>query len=164
MDFLKDFGFQPILLFAQIVNFLILLLILKRFLYKPVLAMLEKRKQTIADSLKQAEEIEKRLAETKVEQEKLLSQASMKAQSYIDEAKEAAKEFQAKSFEETRVHMEATLIKAKETIEREREKMKSELQKELVGLVIETTSKVAGKILTVEDQKKLSQEIVKEIK
>src|SRR5437870_10658982 len=56
MEILKNFGFEPILFIAQIVNFVIIYLILKKFLYKPVLKLLKDRKQTIAGGLKQAEE------------------------------------------------------------------------------------------------------------
>ena len=56
MEILENFGLNPMLLIAQIVNFLIVLFILKKFLYKPVLEMLKKRQTTIKDGLKQAEE------------------------------------------------------------------------------------------------------------
>jgi len=82
MDFLKDFGVQPMLLAAQVVNFLILLFILKKLLYGPILKVLAERKKKIEDSLKNAEEIEKRLLQTEEEKEKVLEKASL-----LDEAK-----------------------------------------------------------------------------
>src|SRR3989338_593740 len=58
MDFLSDFGVQPILLAAQAVNFLVLLFILNKFLYKPVLKTLDQRKQKVSQSLKAAHDIQ----------------------------------------------------------------------------------------------------------
>ena len=68
---LSDFGVQPILLLAQIVNFLILLILLKKFLYKPILQVLEKRKETIDEATKQAAGI--------------IAEAHLKAQTDIEE-------------------------------------------------------------------------------
>ena len=73
MDILNQFGVQPILLAAQVVNFLILLFILKKFLYGPILKVLDSRKKTIEQSLKNAEEIERRLLETTEEKEKVMA-------------------------------------------------------------------------------------------
>ena len=65
MDILSQFGVKPILLAAQVVNFLILLFILKKFLYGPILKVLSERRKKIEDSLKNVEEIEKRYNEMK---------------------------------------------------------------------------------------------------
>ncbi|MBI2593944.1 F0F1 ATP synthase subunit B, partial [Candidatus Daviesbacteria bacterium] len=73
---LSDFGVQPVLLLAQIVNFLVLLWILNKLLYKPVLKVLEERKAKIEKGLKNAEEIEKRLAQTAEEEEKAILAAA----------------------------------------------------------------------------------------
>ena len=64
MEFLKEFGIQPTLLIAQIVNFLIILFILKKFFYKPIIKLLDDRKKKIEESLKNAELIEERLKQT----------------------------------------------------------------------------------------------------
>ena len=56
MEIIKNFGVEPVLLVAQIINFLIILFILKKFLYKPVLDTLKKREDSIKEGLKQAEE------------------------------------------------------------------------------------------------------------
>ena len=63
MDILENFGVEPVLLLAQIVNFAILLFILKRFLYKPILKVLEERKNKIETSMKQSEQIQKEFEE-----------------------------------------------------------------------------------------------------
>src|SRR3989344_4706705 len=87
MEILNQFGINPILLAAQVVNFLILLFILKKFLYKPILKVLEARKQKIEESLKNAEEIERKLLLTEEEKEKILAKTSLEAQKILDETK-----------------------------------------------------------------------------
>ena len=56
MEIINNFGLDPLLLGAQIVNFLIIFFILKRFAYKPVLDILKKREDSIKEGLRQAEE------------------------------------------------------------------------------------------------------------
>ena len=86
MEILNQFGVQPILLAAQVVNFFILLFLLKKFLYGPILKVLNERKKRIEDSLKNAEEIEKRLQETNEKIDQMLAKASKEGQEVIDEA------------------------------------------------------------------------------
>ena len=56
MEIIKNFGIDPLLLIAQIVNFLIIFYILKRFALKPILDILKKRENTIKEGLREAEE------------------------------------------------------------------------------------------------------------
>src|SRR3989338_3520624 len=86
MEIFNQFGVRLDLLAAQIVNFLLLLFILKRFLYKPILKVLQIRQQKIKDSLKNAAEIEKRLNAIAEEREKKLHEAGDAAQKIIDHA------------------------------------------------------------------------------
>jgi len=76
MEIFNQFGINPLLLLAQVVNFAVLLFILKRFLYKPILKVLEERKKRIEESLKNAEEIEKRLVETAELEEEILAKSA----------------------------------------------------------------------------------------
>ena len=77
MEILKNLGFDPVMLAAQIVNFLIILYLLKRFLYKPILEMLKKREDSIKEGLKQAEEARITLEKTLQEEKKILSKAKI---------------------------------------------------------------------------------------
>lgn len=152
---LSEFGVQPVLLAAQVVNFLILLFILKRFLYKPILKVLETRKQKIADSLKQAEEIETRLTKLAEEEEKRLQKASLEAEKIINEGNTA----KAALLEEAKLQAEGVARKvteeAKKQIESEREKLRQEIRIEVAGLVAEGLRVVAGKTLSEKDKKDL---------
>ncbi len=74
MEIIKNFGLNPILLAAQIVNFLIIFFILKKFLYKPVLNVLNKRQVTIKEGLKQAEEARVKLEKVVIEEKDILKQ------------------------------------------------------------------------------------------
>lgn len=164
MDFLKDFGVQPILLAAQAVNFLILLWILNKFLYKPILKVLTERRRKIEDSLKNAEEIERKLAEANAKADEILAKTSREGQKIIDEANLQANQI----IEDTKLSADSLskkmLEEARAQIEVERENMRWELQKELSRLVIAIVQKVTGKMLNQKGQKALIEKTVKEFR
>lgn len=163
MGFLEDFGIQPILLLAQIINFIILLILLKKFLYKPVMKVLEDRKHKIETSLKQAEEIQKKLQFTETKQKEIIAKAESEATKIIGETKEASKKMQEEALIETNKKVEETLKKAKETIQLEREKMTKEVKADMANLVAETTKKVLNKTLTSQDNEGLVSKSLKDL-
>ena len=160
---LNQFGIKYILLLAQVVNFLVLLWILKRFLYKPILKVLEERKQRIAESLKNAEEIEKRLAETEKESEKKLSVASIEAKKILEETNKSVAQIIEEAHFRANKDMEEIVKKGQESINAEREKMHQEMREELAQIVVTALEKVTGKVITIKDQKKMIDDTVKRI-
>ena len=148
---------------ASLINFVILLIILHWFAYKPLLKMLEERRQRIADSMKQADQIKEELAKTQAAREEILIKANEAAQKMINEARNAAEKFRDQKLNEALQSAQETLRKAEVASHQEREKILSELRQEMVSLVIATTSKVAGKVLTETDQKRLADETLKEL-
>lgn len=163
MEILNQFGINPILLAAQVVNFLILLWILNKLLYKPVLKALEERKKRIEDSLKNAEEIEKRLLETEEEREKVLAKALQESQKILDETKEAA----AQMLADTNKTAEQILLKAedegKKIIEIQKQILMDQMKENAGRLVVLAFEKITGKKITQEDQRKLIEREVKNL-
>ncbi len=163
MDILNQFGVKPILLAAQVVNFLILLFILKKFMYKPLLKVLETRKQKIADSLKNAEEIEKRLVETNEKMDLMIAKASDEAQKIIEESKKET----ALYLEETKVRGEklsAEIIKkGQESLSLEKEKMEADIRLNLSELITLALQKVTGKTLSGKDEKDMIEKEIRQL-
>lgn len=161
MDILNQFGVQPVLLAAQVVNFLILLFILKKFLYKPLLKVLDERKKRIEASLKNAEEIERRLAETEAQAEKILARALAEGQKILDQTNEAA----AQIMEEANKTAGQILLKAvddgKKIVELQKEILMRQVRENTGGLVTLILEKVIGKKITRKDQVEI---IAKEVK
>lgn len=163
MEILNQFGINPLLLAAQVVNFAILLFILKRFLYKPILRVLEERKKRIAESLKNAEEIEKKLLQTEEDREKKLVKASEEAQKIIDEGKLSVAQMMEEGRQKTAAEIESMLKKGEESLRMEREKMQQEIKGELANIVELALGKITGKTLTKADQKELIEREVKNL-
>ncbi len=160
---LSSFGVSWPSFLASLANFVILLAILQRFAYKPLLQVLDERRRKIAESMKQTEQIREELARTQAAREELLAKANEAAQRMIDEARLAADKFRDQKLSEALLSAQETLRKAQEAGRQEREKIMADLRREMVGLVVATTAKVAGRILTAEDQKRLADETLKEL-
>ena len=167
MDQIKEifhsFGVNGPSFLASLINFIILLFILHRFAYKPLLQVLDERRRKIAESMKQADQIKEELAKAQATRDEILAKANENAQRMIDEARQAADKFRDEKLNEALKSAQETLRKAQQAGQLEREKMLIELRRDMVSLVVTTTAKVTGKILTSEDQKRLSEETLKEL-
>ena len=159
----ETFGVNWPLFISQCIAFLIVAFLLKRFAYQPVLEMLERRRQKISESMENADKIKAELAETQAERDKVTAEANQRAEKLIADAKEAAKQVGEAAGQRAVKQAEEIIRKARAATEADREQMKAELLKELGNLVVETTAKVSGKVLTAEDQQRLIDETNKEL-
>jgi len=162
-DITKTFGVNWQLFISQLIAFIVVALVLKKFAYKPVLDMLEQRRERIAQAEANAEKIQAELAETKAERDKVLAEANQKAQEMIADAKEAAKQVGEAEGQKAIKQAEEIIRKAREATEADRDQMMSELKAEIGRLVVETTAKVSGKVLTAEDQQRLIDDTNREL-
>ncbi|MCH8821041.1 F0F1 ATP synthase subunit B [Patescibacteria group bacterium] len=163
MEVLENFGVQPVLLLAQIVNFIILLFLLKKFAYKPIMKVLEERRIKIETGVRQAEEAEKKLMETEVRQKEIISGAEQESSRIIQETKHAVKKLQDETLVETNKKAEEMMDRNKEVLQLEKEKMISEVKIGMAELVAETTKKVVGKTLSQQENERLVRESLKNI-
>lgn len=162
MDLIKGLGIEPELLLAQVFNFLILLLVLYKFLYKPILDLLEKRRKTIEESLQTAEKIKQEDLALVVKKQEILTQAREETLKIIKEAKkegeEIKKEILQKAEEEARRILEGARISIKE----EKEILFEELKKEIADLAILISSRIITKRIDKKDEERLIEETIKE--
>src|SRR4029453_15522410 len=86
----EAFGWDPKLFFSQVISFIIVAYLLKRFAYKPILGVLEQRRQQIAQAHLNAEKIKQQLAEAEERHAEILAKANAEAQKMIDEARSSA--------------------------------------------------------------------------
>lgn len=136
MELLKDFGFDPVLLIAQIINFLIILVVLKKFMYKPVLDMLNKRKEEIENGLKNAEEAEKKLSEADEKESLILQKAHAQAEKIVADAKLEAIAVKEETEEKTRQEVEKMLSNARLTIAQETKEAEEALTQKVGKIAI----------------------------
>ncbi len=148
---------------AQILNFLILVVILRAVAYKPVVRMLQARQDKIAESLTKADEdVEKAEAVLKEYQEQL-SGARVKAQAIIDKASKRAQEEREASVLETKREIEQMKKAAQAEIQRERALAVEQLKGEVVALSMAAAGKIIAKNLDAGENEQLISEFVNKL-
>ncbi len=151
------------MLLAQIVNFLVILFVLKKFFYKPIVKMLDDRKKKIEESLKNADLIEEKLAQTEERSAAILENARKNAEDLMADAKAEAQRIADAAAVEARASTEETLKKAVEQIQTEREKMQKDLENQTLDLVVATVKKVLGRNLKEAEKKSLTAKSISQI-
>ncbi|MEP6936991.1 MAG: F0F1 ATP synthase subunit B [Chthoniobacterales bacterium] len=159
----ETFGFNAWIFLSQVISFVIVALILRRFAYKPILAVLEERRQRIAEGLLNAEKIKQQLAEAEQRHADILAEANAQAQKMIEEARASSANLTERKQQEAIGMAEQIVAKAREASAIEHERTMTELRRELGRLVVDTTAKVTGKVLTSDDQHRLQEEAAREI-
>jgi F-type H+-transporting ATPase subunit b len=157
-DTAETFGWDLPHFIAQCISFAIVAGCLVKFAYKPILTVLAERRQRIADGLANADQIKKELARTEVMQREVLDKANVQANKLIEEARAAAARVQEQETQKAIAQAEQIVTKAREAAALERQRMLTDLKREVVTLVVQTTGAVAGKVLTADDQQRLAEE------
>jgi len=158
-----QFGFNVWLFLSQCVSFTIVAFLLQKFAYKPILTVLEERRQRIAEGLANAEKIKQQLAESEQRYQEILAKANEDAQKMIEEARLSATALADKRSQQAIAEAEQILAKAREASKVEHDRVLSELKREVGRLVLQTTTKVTGKILTAQDQQRISEETILQV-
>jgi F-type H+-transporting ATPase subunit b len=158
-----DFGFEWPLFLSQCISFAIVAFLLQKFAYKPIINILEERRQRIAEGLANADKIKQQLAETELRYQEILTKANTEAQRMIDEARQSASAVAERRTQQAISEAEGIIAKAREATSLEHDRMLSELKREVGRLVLDTTSKVTGKVLNDDDQRRISEETARQV-
>jgi F-type H+-transporting ATPase subunit b len=148
---------------SQVISFAIVAILLQRFAYKPILEVLEQRRQRIAEGLANAERIKQELAKTEAARQEVMNQANTQANRLIEEARAAAARVQEQETQKAIAAAEQIIAKAREAAAQDHARMLTELKREVGRLVVDTTSRVTGKVLTAEDQQRLAQDATRQL-
>lgn len=164
MELLGNFGFDPVLLVAQILNFLLILFVLKRFLYKPILKMLKDRQDQVTLGLKQAEESKILLENTEIKEKEILKKARLTAEQIIKEAQMEAAD-KALVIETNAKEQGQRLIEdAKKQIELSEKETERKLATYVSKLAIELLTKSSKELFSVKEQKEIAENALRKIK
>lgn len=164
MELLNNFGFDPVLLIAQIVNFLIILFVLKKFLYKPILKMLKDRQASVALGMKQAEEAGKLLEETETKEKNILNKARVTAEQMISEAKMEAQDAAMLIEGNAKKQAERLIEDAKRQIELSEKETEKKLATYVSTLAIELLTKSSKDLFSVKEQKEIAANALRKLK
>jgi F-type H+-transporting ATPase subunit b len=142
------------LLLAQVINFFILLWVLKRYAYKPILGALQKRTSTIEKSLDDAKKIEDHLSQLQAEKDRIVAAARSEAGQIVERARKDADVFVSKSREQAQSDAHQIVATATKQVTEMKDAVMSEAQSDLADLVVAATEKVVRlKIAGAHDEK-----------
>jgi F-type H+-transporting ATPase subunit b len=145
-------------LIAQTLSFTVVCALLYWLAYRPILQMLEQRRQQIADGLANAEQVRAELAKTEAMRRDVLTQAHADAKGIVRDARAAAARIEAQGAQQANMTAQEILAKARQATEREHALMLGDLKREVGRLVLQTTAVVTGKVLNADDQRRIAEE------
>jgi len=132
---------------SQIVNFVILLLILQRFLYKPILNMLQQRQERIRESMEYADRVKREAERAQEDYEKKIEESRREAQAIIAQAMQQAERLREEILAKAQDEAREIKAKALEDVEYERKRVVAELRDQVADLAILAAGRVLGKAL-----------------
>jgi F-type H+-transporting ATPase subunit b len=159
---LEALGINTTLLVTQIVNFAILLFLLYRFLYNPVLNMLAERRERISEGLAEAERVREEAEEQRQEYEHELQRQRQESQERIQRAMQASEEAKEEILDEARREADQIKARARDEIEYERRQALEQLRTQVADLAILAASKVLDGAIDENVQRKLVQQFIDE--
>lgn len=139
---LGKIGFDLEVALANFINFLIIFLLFKIFLFKPIQNIIDRRREEINSGIEKASKAEISLQNAEIESDKILKEARDKANNILMEAKNHADEISEKIILESRQNAEKIISRAEIEISQEKEKMKQDVESEMQHLVSSLTKKV----------------------
>ena len=163
MAILDQLGIDFPKIIAQIIIFGIVYLILSKYAFGPVTALLEQRRTRIAEGEANLDQIKLNLASSQAQAAAALDKANADAARIIKEASDAAASIAEQKKQDAVAEAQSIIAKAKEATELERARVMAELKRDFGRLVIDTTSKVTGKTLGSEDHERLNKEALAQI-
>ncbi len=160
-ELVHNLGIEWKVLLAQIVNFAILLFVLKKFAYKPLLKILNERREKIDEAIKRSKSVDQKMAEIEALKEQILAEARIKSEKILKKAEEAARKVQEEMLKDTHSKSEKLLQETEKKIQAEREKIFQEVKKEIASVVTLAVEKSVGDLVGRETQEAMVKEALK---
>lgn len=162
MEALANFGVEWPFFIAQLVNFAILFFLLKRFLYKPILDMLEKRRVEIEEGLANAKKMAEDAKAFDAEHALLMQKAKKESQTIVENAVLAGEKIRDGIMKDAGEKSKELLAQAELRIEEEKKKMMGEVKGEVLTLASSIVEKILHEKMDGEHDKKFIKEIMNE--
>jgi F-type H+-transporting ATPase subunit b len=150
------------LLVVFVINFIVLFVLLRLFLYKPVLKMLDERAKRTAEAMEQAEATRKEYEQARVEVQKQIDKGRQEGQAIIAQAMQVGERLKEESRQEAQKQGQVIVDRARTELEAERDKIVGDLRREFVDISISAAEKVIKETLDKEKHRRLIEETLRE--
>ena len=160
---MEKLGIELPQLLTQVVNFTIMVFVLTKFLYKPILKTLEERKRKIEEGLKFTEKVKEEIEKTEKNRQEIIDKAKTEARQIIEETKNSAKRLESEIITKAHKEAEEILIKGRKELEQEKIEMEKAVSKHTVDIAAHMVEKLLNKMLSKEDHEALIEKKLREI-
>lgn len=137
--------FSSGLFFWQLILFVGLIFLLRKFAWKPILDAVNEREKTIIDSLNSAKEVQKEMESLQTENKKILQEARAESDAMLSQSKQSGKEIIVQAKADAKVEAEKIIVKAKQSIDNEKRAAMNEIKNQVANLSVDIASKVIDK-------------------
>jgi F-type H+-transporting ATPase subunit b len=162
MEGFASLGINLPLLVVFVINFIVLFVLLRIFLYKPVLKMLDERAKRTAEAMEQAEATKKEFEQAKVEVQKQIEKGRQEGQTIIAQAMQVGERLKEESKQEAAKQAQAMIDRTRSELEAERGKIVEDLRREFADIAISAAEKVIKETLDKEKHRRLIEETLQE--
>lgn len=162
-ELIHQFGIDWKLLAAQAVNFFVLLYVLKRFAYGPIIAMLAERRKKIEEGLVASEESKKRLTLANVERKEILLVAEEESVRIVSQAESKAREQGKTILQAAEEKSERIIEGGHKKLEEDRKKLEEEVNNEAVNLIKKGLTRTIGRMNPTERDEMLIKDALREL-
>ena len=147
-------------LISQLVNFALILIILRVFLWKPILRVLEERKRRIEEGLQASEQAQRAASESQEESRRILDEARAEGRELVTRAQETATRLRTDMEQQARAEADQIVTRARQDIERERQQAIQTLRAEFADLTVLAAERVVGQSLDRQAHQRLIDEVI----
>jgi len=160
MNFLQQLGITPALLFTQMVGFVLLLLLLNRFMFKPIFGILDQRQADIKATYDQLDADRARMEETRRQYEQRLAGIEAEAREKIQAAVQEAQALRDNLVADARQQAETIVTQGRNEAERERQAAFLAMRQQIVAIAMSAAGKVVGENLSDARQTKMVDDFI----
>lgn len=160
---LGTLGINLKIFLAQLVNFLIVLFVLWKWAYTPILRMLDERRGKIEASVQQAQEIDQRMGVLEEEQKTVLSEARAQGSELLETARVQAEERKRKMVEQARQEVATIVAQGKAQLQAEKQEMLRSTREEMAGMAVEAARKILGEAVGEQEAQVMAKDVVGEM-
>ena len=161
---IEQLGIDGQKLLFQAINFLLLLFILQRFAYKPLVGMLDERTRRIRNDLDEARKLREEAERDRETYRQQLNRSRDEARSILEEANNVAARIREQAILDAESQNAVTLQRARDEIAREKEHAIAELRREVGDLAIRVATQVVGRTIDGNDQQRLVDEALASVR
>jgi F-type H+-transporting ATPase subunit b len=163
MELLNTLGVNWTMLVAQLLNFGILLVALTYLLYKPVLKLIDERRERIRQSMEHAEKLEVQVQEMEKERKKRMKELDDQAKTFLEQAREQAEGTKKQILDGAKAEVDQMLEKGRKQLHDEKQKLLTDLQKTVSSVSVSLAEKILEREFSDADQKRMLSELERDV-